>query len=225
MTAGVRALDVRPPVAARRRRPCRRACSWASQASTSASSWRWRLARASVDLPQPGGLALWLGRVTGLLAEVLVLGQLLLSARVPLLERAAGQDQLLRWHRTLAPAALVCVLLHPLLLAGVLLGLRRRRPLVRAVDHGPLLPRCQRRRRPVPDHGRRLRAAGSGPGCRTRAGTSCTSRRTPPWRWPSATSCRPAARCSTAPSSGSGGSPSSWSSSRRSCCSGCCFRP
>ena len=76
------------------------------------------LARAPVDLPQPGGLALWLGRLTGLLAEVLVLGQLLLSARVPVLERAAGQDQLLRWHRTMAPLALVCVLLHPLLLAA-----------------------------------------------------------------------------------------------------------
>jgi predicted ferric reductase len=76
------------------------------------------LARAPVDLPQPGGLALWLGRITGLLAEVLVLGQLLLSARVPVLERAAGQDQLLRWHRTMAPLALVCVLLHPLLLAA-----------------------------------------------------------------------------------------------------------
>ena len=75
------------------------------------------LARLPVDVDQPGGLALWLGRVTGLLAEVLVLGQLLLAARVPALERAVGQDTLLRWHRWLAPSTMAAVLLHPLLLA------------------------------------------------------------------------------------------------------------
>jgi predicted ferric reductase len=116
MTAGVRALDVRPPVAARRRRTLSASVLLGLAGFDVGIVLALGLARASVDLPQPGGLALWLGRVTGLLAEVLVLGQLLLSARVPLLERAAGQDQLLRWHRTLAPAALACVLLHPLLL-------------------------------------------------------------------------------------------------------------
>ncbi|MGI5240041.1 ferredoxin reductase family protein [Dactylosporangium sp. CA-139066] len=40
-----------------------------------------------------------LGRLTGLLASDLLLLQVLLMARVPLMERAFGQDRLARWHR------------------------------------------------------------------------------------------------------------------------------
>jgi len=40
-----------------------------------------------------------LGRLTGLLAADLLLVQVLLMARVPLVERAFGQDRLARWHR------------------------------------------------------------------------------------------------------------------------------
>jgi predicted ferric reductase len=40
-----------------------------------------------------------LGRLTGLLASDLLLLQVLLMARVPLVERAFGQDRLARWHR------------------------------------------------------------------------------------------------------------------------------
>ncbi|GAA3296587.1 hypothetical protein GCM10020218_080250 [Dactylosporangium vinaceum] len=40
-----------------------------------------------------------LGRLTGLLASDLLLVQVLLMARVPLVERAFGQDRLARWHR------------------------------------------------------------------------------------------------------------------------------
>lgn len=75
------------------------------------------LARLPVDLQLPGGLATWAGRMTGLLAEVLVLAMVLLAARVPWLEKAVGQDRLLRWHRWLAPTALVALVVHPLLLA------------------------------------------------------------------------------------------------------------
>jgi len=39
------------------------------------------------------------GRLTGLLASDLLLVQVLLMARVPLVERAFGQDRLARWHR------------------------------------------------------------------------------------------------------------------------------
>ncbi|GIH07717.1 oxidoreductase [Rhizocola hellebori] len=39
------------------------------------------------------------GRLTGLLASDLLLLQVLLMARVPLVERAFGQDRLARWHR------------------------------------------------------------------------------------------------------------------------------
>ncbi len=40
-----------------------------------------------------------LGRLTGLWAANLLLLQVLLMARVPLIERAFGQDRLARWHR------------------------------------------------------------------------------------------------------------------------------
>ncbi|MDG6105659.1 ferredoxin reductase family protein [Dactylosporangium aurantiacum] len=40
-----------------------------------------------------------LGRLTGLVAADLLLLQVLLMARVPLIERAFGQDRLARWHR------------------------------------------------------------------------------------------------------------------------------
>lgn len=76
------------------------------------------IARFSLDTALPGGLALWGGRLTGLLAEVLVLGMVLLAARLPLLEQAVGQDRLLRWHRWLAPTVLVLMVAHPLLLAA-----------------------------------------------------------------------------------------------------------
>ncbi len=76
------------------------------------------LARLPVDAAAPGGLALWGGRASGLLAQVLILALVLLAARVPVLERAVGQDRLLRWHRWLAPTALVALVSHPLLLAA-----------------------------------------------------------------------------------------------------------
>ncbi|MFC4584958.1 ferredoxin reductase family protein [Sphaerisporangium corydalis] len=40
-----------------------------------------------------------IGRVTGLWAADLLLAQVLLMARVPMVERAFGQDRLARWHR------------------------------------------------------------------------------------------------------------------------------
>src|SRR2546429_9813165 len=39
------------------------------------------------------------GRLTGLLASDLLLLQVFLMARVPVVERAFGQDRLARWHR------------------------------------------------------------------------------------------------------------------------------
>src|SRR4051794_15581197 len=41
-----------------------------------------------------------LGRISGLVASVLLLAQVVLMARIPVLERAFGQDKLARLHRT-----------------------------------------------------------------------------------------------------------------------------
>lgn len=40
-----------------------------------------------------------LGRLTGLIASALLLAQVFLMARIPMIERAWGQDRLARGHR------------------------------------------------------------------------------------------------------------------------------
>ncbi|MDE9365459.1 ferredoxin reductase family protein [Luteipulveratus sp. YIM 133132] len=53
-----------------------------------------------------------LGRLTGLLASDLLLVQVLLMARVPLIERTYGQDELARWHRWVGFASFDLMLVH-----------------------------------------------------------------------------------------------------------------
>src|SRR4051812_12453802 len=51
------------------------------------------------DAAGPGGLTTAAGRLTGLVGADLLLIQVLLMARIPLVERAYGQDRLARKHR------------------------------------------------------------------------------------------------------------------------------
>jgi predicted ferric reductase len=53
-----------------------------------------------------------LGRISGLVASVLLLAQVILMARVPLLERAYGQDRLARLHRITGFTSFNLMLLH-----------------------------------------------------------------------------------------------------------------
>ena len=53
-----------------------------------------------------------LGRLTGLLASNLLLIQVLLMARIPVLERAVGQDRLARWHRLTGFTSFTLMLAH-----------------------------------------------------------------------------------------------------------------
>ena len=57
-----------------------------------------------------------LGRLTGLVASVLLLAQVLLMARVPLLERAFGQDRLARQHRLVGFTSFNLMLAHVVLI-------------------------------------------------------------------------------------------------------------
>ncbi|GAA2393607.1 ferredoxin reductase family protein [Dactylosporangium salmoneum] len=57
-----------------------------------------------------------LGRLTGLLASDLLLLQVLLMARVPLVERAFGQDRLARWHRWTGFSSFHLMLAHVVLI-------------------------------------------------------------------------------------------------------------
>ncbi len=67
-------------------------------------------------LAGPGGFALTTGRLTGLLAADLLLIQVMLMARIPLVERAWGQDVLTRRHRTIGYWSFYLMLAHIVLI-------------------------------------------------------------------------------------------------------------
>lgn len=69
-------------------------------------------AESAGSLGAAGGLATALGRLAGLLAAYAMVVVVLLVARVPPLERAIGQDRLVRWHRTLGPWPLYLLAAH-----------------------------------------------------------------------------------------------------------------
>lgn len=62
------------------------------------------------------GLLTAAGRMTGLLAGYAMLVTVALSARIGPLERAIGQDRLIRWHRRLGPYGLYLLLAHVVLI-------------------------------------------------------------------------------------------------------------
>ena len=78
--------------------------------------WWWLTGGGITDL---GGWATGLtslGRVTGLVAAVLLLAQVLLMARVPVLERAFGQDRLVRIHRLVGLTSFNLMVAHVVLI-------------------------------------------------------------------------------------------------------------
>lgn len=64
------------------------------------------------SLSARGGLLIAAGRLGGFVGAYLMMLMVLLVARVPWLERAVGQDQLVRWHRKVAPWAMGCITAH-----------------------------------------------------------------------------------------------------------------
>ena len=75
----------------------------------------WRGGNAA-ELGAPDEALASLGRLAGLLGAYLVLLQLLLLARIPVLERVIGFDRLTRWHRRNGRAALGLLLAHAALI-------------------------------------------------------------------------------------------------------------
>src|SRR3954447_18491312 len=73
-------------------------------------------AESAGSLSAPGGIAIALGRLAGLLAAYAMVIVVLLVARVPPLERAIGQDRLVTWHRKLGPWPLYLLLGHTVLI-------------------------------------------------------------------------------------------------------------
>jgi len=68
------------------------------------------------SLAAPGGLQVAAGRFAGFTGAYLMLIMVLLVARLPWLERAAGQDQIVRWHRRISPWALGLIGGHVILI-------------------------------------------------------------------------------------------------------------
>ena len=190
-------------VTARRARWVRSGAEVLLAAALTLVTYWWATGGGVTDL---GGWATGLtsvGRLTGLLASVLLLAQVLLMARVPLLEHAFGQDRLARVHR------LVGFTSFDLMLAHVVtdhLGLRRRRPRSRrpatlwdlTVDYPGMLLAVAGTACLV--HGRRHQRQGrTARGCATSRGTCCTSTPTSASASPCRTSCGPGRSSSPRP--------------------------
>jgi ferredoxin-NADP reductase/DMSO/TMAO reductase YedYZ heme-binding membrane subunit len=69
-------------------------------------------AESAGSLQAPGGLATAAGRLTGLAAAYAMVVVVVLVSRFGPLERAIGQDRLVRWHRLLGPWPLYLLVLH-----------------------------------------------------------------------------------------------------------------
>jgi predicted ferric reductase len=63
-------------------------------------------------LAAPGGPLTAVGELAAFTGTYLILIMLVLVARIPWLERAVGQDQLIRWHRKVAPWAISLIIIH-----------------------------------------------------------------------------------------------------------------
>jgi predicted ferric reductase len=63
-------------------------------------------------LAAPGGLLTAVGRLAAFTGTYLMLIMVVLVARLPWLERSVGQDQLIRWHRKIAPWAIGLITTH-----------------------------------------------------------------------------------------------------------------
>jgi predicted ferric reductase len=68
------------------------------------------------QLRAAGGVAMFLGSLTGLAGTYLALIMVLLVSRLPIIERSLGQDGLLRWHRRLAPWPICLIAAHAVVL-------------------------------------------------------------------------------------------------------------
>ncbi|MGH3276508.1 MAG: ferredoxin reductase family protein [Streptosporangiaceae bacterium] len=68
------------------------------------------------SLAAAGGLLTAAGRFAGFTGAYLMLIMVILMARMPWLERAVGQDRLVRWHRRVSPWALGLIAAHVVLI-------------------------------------------------------------------------------------------------------------
>ena len=78
----------------------------------SSASRSWRRSKSAHVLAAPGGLLTALGRMTGMVGTYFMLVTILIIGRLPVVERAVGQDRLVAWHRRLGPSILLLLGAH-----------------------------------------------------------------------------------------------------------------
>lgn len=112
-----------PPVRAVRHRPGRPPRRWAPDLFLALAGIGMGAVLGTVitgetrgSLAAPGGVLIAAGRLAGFTGAYLMLVMVLLIARLSWLERAVGQDRLVRWHRRLAPWALGLITAHVVLI-------------------------------------------------------------------------------------------------------------
>jgi predicted ferric reductase len=75
-------------------------------------------AETASEFDGPGGPAIFIGSLTGMIGTYLALLMVLLVSRIPAIERVLGQDGLLRWHRRLAPWPISLLVAHALFITA-----------------------------------------------------------------------------------------------------------
>lgn len=68
------------------------------------------------ELSGPGGLAMFIGSITGMAGTYLALVMVILASRMPALERILGQGGVIHWHRRLAPWPILLIAIHAVFL-------------------------------------------------------------------------------------------------------------
>ncbi|RLK12097.1 putative ferric reductase [Micromonospora sp. M71_S20] len=113
------AADVRPLVPPRRGPGGRRLLAALLVVGLLVSVLPWWLDTPAGSLRSTAATLTAAGRITGLVAGYLLLVQVLMMSRLPILERWAGGERIARWHRDVGATLLVAVLAHAsLILVG-----------------------------------------------------------------------------------------------------------
>ncbi len=68
------------------------------------------------ELKGAGGIATFIGSITGLVGTYLALLMVVFASRMPALERVLGQVGVIRWHRNLAPWPIILITIHAVLI-------------------------------------------------------------------------------------------------------------
>ncbi|WP_062529028.1 ferredoxin reductase family protein [Demequina rhizosphaerae] len=76
------------------------------------------LASGSVDVTSVAGLLITLGRIAGIAASTMIMAQLILIARIPLVEQAIGHDRAARVHSQLGRIGFLVIIAHIVLLVA-----------------------------------------------------------------------------------------------------------